>query len=289
MQGLTRNARKAALLIGLLTLFFVLLSWQVNRARALETARGAVFQVMSPLQRIASALSGGVSGLWSGYFALAGATERAAELEGRVRELERELGSLRETARENRRLRAILGMEQATDRPHRVASVVGRDVAARYQSMTLDRGSADGVQLDAPVLAPDGTLVGRVVQVARWTSLVQLLTDPLAGVGARLVYSRSSGLVAGTDGPELELRYIDTMTEILPDELVVTSGEDGIFPPGLPIGRVVRFEVGPPLPGTPRIPLSRDETAMFMEIVVAPAVDVTRLEIVLVLAPEVES
>lgn len=283
MQPLTRTARPAALLIALLVAFFILLSLQVNRGRTLDTARGTVFQIVSPAHRLVTSITSGVGGLWSSYFGLVDAAREAARLRERVGELERRLSGLERAERENIRLRSILGMDEAVTRGHQVARVIGRDIDLRYQSITLDRGSADGVAVDAPVLAPDGSLVGRVVQVARWTSLVQLITDPLAGVGARLVYSRAAGLAAGSNGPELELRYIDTMTEILDDELVVTSGEDGIYPPGLPIGRVVSFEVGPPVPGTPRIPLAREETALFMEIAVRPAVDVTRIEEVLVL------
>lgn len=289
MQGLTRTARKAVLLIGLLSVFFGLLSWQVNRAATLTTARGAVFQVVSPMQRLAAGLTGGVAGIWDGYLGLIGAAREAEELRTRVDDLERRIRDLDEVERENVRLRSMLGMDDALERPHLVAGVIGRDIAHRYQSVTLDRGSADGVRKDAPVLAPNGTLVGRVVQVARWTSLVQLVTDPFAGVGARLVYSRASGLIVGLDGPTLELQYIDTMTEILSGEMIVTSGEDGIYPAGLPIGRVLSFEVGPPVPGTPRIPLSREETALFMEIMVDPMIDVTRIETVLVLQPDPES
>lgn len=285
MQALSRTARQAALLIGLLTTFFVMLSWQVNRSRTLETARGAVFQVVSPAQRILSTLTTGVSGLWSGYVGLVGTAEEAAALRQEVASLTRRLGALEETRRENARLRALVGLEERVPTGHRVAGVVGRDLAHRYQAVTLDRGSADGVRLQAPVLAPDGSLIGRVVEVARWTALVQLVTDPFAGVGARLAGSRATGLATGMDGPLLDLRYVDTMTPVREGEAVLTSGEDGIYPPGLSIGTVASFAVGPPVPGTPRVPLARDETALFLEIQLRPAADVTRIETVLVLDP----
>lgn len=288
MQRLSRTARHAALFVGLLTAFFVLLSWQANRSRTLETARGAVTGVASPVQRFLGGVAATVTGVWTGYLDLVGASDRAERLQAEVDGLQRRLTSLDETRRENFRLRALLGLERRVEGRHRVATVVGRTLAHRYQSVTLDRGSADGIRLDAPVLAPDGGLVGRVVQVSRWTSIVQLVTDPFAGVGARLVHSRATGLIAGTDGPLLQLRYIDTMTPVDAGEQVVTSGEDGIYPAGLPVGTVSGLEVGPPVPGTPRVPLAREETAMFLEITVDPAVDVTRVETVLVLDPEPE-
>lgn len=285
MQRLSRTARHAALLIGLLTVFFVLLSWQVNRTRTLDAARGAVTGVVSPFQRVFGGAVSAVTGAWGGYFDLLRADEEAERLQAEVDRLERSLASLEETRRENFRLRALLGLGKQVEQDHRVATVVGRSLAHRYQSVTLDRGSADGIRIDAPVLAPDGALVGRVVQVSRWTSVVQLITDPFSGVGARLTHSRATGLVAGSDGPLLELRYIDTMTPVDTGESVITSGEDGIYPPGLPIGTVTEFEVGPPVPGTPRVPLAREETALFLEITVTPAADVTRVETVLVLDP----
>lgn len=285
MPALSRTARHVGLVAGLLLTFFVMLSFQVNRARALSSARGAVFGLVSPLQRLVSMTTLNLSSLWSGYIGLVGASAENDELRAENSRLQQRVRQLEETRRENSRLHAMLGIEAAPETTTRVARVIGRDISHRFQSVTLNRGSADGITMDAPVLSPDGALVGRVVALARWTSLVQLITDPLSGIGARLAESRRTGLLNGVDGPELELLYIDSMTEVISGEAVVTSGEDSLYPPGILVGTVSSFNVGPPVPGTPTVPLARDETALFLEVSVHPGVDVLRLENVVVLSP----
>ena len=81
----------------------------------------------------------------------------------------------------------------------------------------------------------------------------------------------------------LELRLIQTLDKVGVGEIVETSGEDGIYPPGIAVGEVTKAGVGPALPGTPPVTLSRDETALFMQIEVRPRADMMRLEDVLVL------
>ncbi len=284
-----RTARSTALVFGLLAFFFLLMSYQVNRTRTLATARGAVTGVVSPFQRIATSAVGGVRSTWTRYLGLLGSADELDRLREANAELQRQLATAAAAGHENRRLRAMLRVTRSTPGTWIAARVVGRDLAHRYQSMHLDRGSADGIGVDDAVVSPEGALVGRVIQVSRWTCAVQLVTDALSGVGARLGDSRASGLLAGADGPSLELRFIRTLDDATVGESVETSGEDGIYPAGIPVGQVTRAGVGPAAPGTPPVPLSRDETALFMQIEVRPHVDMMRLEDVLVLHREPQS
>jgi rod shape-determining protein MreC len=288
-QGLSRTARNAGLLVGLLTAFFVLASYQADRGRAVSAARGVVVGAVSPVQRIVSGVVGAVAGVWNGYFDLVGASSENERLRAERDALEQQVRSYRELRRENERLRGLLRVTGDVPAGWRVATIIGREPSQRYSALTLDQGSADGVRVDAPVIAPDGSLVGRIVEAGRWTSLVQLITDPLAGVGARLATSRATGLVSGTGGALLDLRYIDSLTEVYTGEEILTSGEDGIYPPGLLIGKVDSFTFGPPVPGTHSVPLTREQSALFLEITVRPAVMVDRLETVLVLDARAES
>ncbi len=284
-----RTARGAGLVFGLLAFFFLLMSYQVNRSRTLATARSAVTGVVSPFQRLATSAVGGTRAAWGKYVELLGSADELDRLREDNARLQRQLAAAAAAGHENRRLRAMLRVTKSVPGTWIAAQVVGRDLAHRYQSLQLDRGSADGVGFDDAVVSPAGALVGRVIQVSRWTCAVQLLTDALSGVGARLGESRASGLLAGADGPLLELRFIRTLDDATVGESVETSGEDGIYPAGIPIGQVTRAGVGPAAPGTPPVPLARDETALFMQIEVRPHVDMMRLENVLVLHREPQS
>lgn len=290
-QGLSRTARNAGLLIGLLAAWFVLASYQADRARAVSTARGVFVGAVSPIQRLVSGAVGGVASVWNGYFDLVGAAAENDRLRAERDALEQQVRSYRELRRENERLRELLQITAEVPGEWRVADVIGREPSQRYSSLTLNRGRIAGVRVDAAVIAPDGALVGRIVHTGPWTSLVQLITDPLAGVGARLSISRASGLVSGNGSARLDLRYIDSLTEVAPGEEILTSGEDGIYPPGLLIGQVDAFTFGPPVPGTGSVPLVREQSALFLEISVRPAITVDRLETVLILdapAPRTE-
>jgi len=285
MQALSRTARNAALLLGLLMAFFLVMSLQVNRGSTLAVARGTVAGVVSPLQRIGSAVGGLVTSTWGRYVWLVTAARENEALRQRVAELQRRVAAGDAAKRENSRLRGLLGIHASLAGEWIGARVAGRDFTQRYETVTINRGSRDGIERDAAVIAPGGALVGRIIQVNLWTSTVQLITDPLSGVGARLADSRATGLVSGSSASPLRLDYISTRAEVTEGEAIVTSGEDGIYPADLMIGHVTKIDVGPPVPGTPRVPLMREETALFKVILLDPAIDVLRIENVLVQLP----
>jgi len=123
------------------------------------------------------------------------------------------------------------------------------------------------------VVASGAVLVGRIARVSPHLAYVQLLNDPTSQVAALLQGSRASGLVVGREDPEKGNLLI--MTEILPDEtvaeneIVITSGLGGLLPQGLVLGQVES--------------VSYQESALFQEAVVRPALDYRRLEAVVVL------
>jgi rod shape-determining protein MreC len=118
-----------------------------------------------------------------------------------------------------------------------------------------------------PVVAGDG-LVGRVVQAARSTSEVLLILDPSSAVAGRLTASGETGVVEG-HGDDLRFELLSPHARVAVGDPVVTAGYDrGVYPPGVPIGRVAR------------IPRSRTSVAPIVEL--RPTVDFARLDYVLV-------
>lgn len=285
MQALSRHAGTTALLIGLLLVFFVLMSWQANRADTISVVEASVQTVLSPFHRLVSTVWLGIAGSWQRYVGLVGASSRADALQRRIAVLEHQKATLEATARETARLRQLLGLKERIGIPSIAAETIGRDIAYGYQSLTLNRGSRDGVAPDSPVVAPNGALVGRIVRVSPWTSTVQLITDPESAVGVRDVRSGAGGVLHGIGGPTLEMAYVPSLEDVEEDDLIVTSGDDGLYPAGVEVGRVRSAIPGSPVPGAPRIPLARDETALFLEIALDPLVDMTRVDQVLILAP----
>lgn len=282
---MSRNMSSAALLVGLLFGFVVVISYQVNRADTLTAVEGTIQTVVSPAHRLVSGLWIGVSSGWSDYVGLIGQASEADGLREHVAYLERRIMTFEETSRENARLKQLLSLQSRIEIPSIPAQTIGRDTAHGYESFTVNRGSLDGVTIDSAVLSPAGVVVGRIVVVTPWTSTLQLITDPQSAVGAKIVRTSAHGVIHGTGGAILELDYVTSLADVEAGDIVVTSGDDGIYPPGLEIGRVARVLQGAPVPGLPRLPLARTETALFLDIDVGPLVDVLRVGHVLLLAP----
>jgi rod shape-determining protein MreC len=205
----------------------------------------------------------GIGSLFLPLFGLANSTQQAAGTavsaivpRGQAlklnEELRRENERLRlqamqseETARENARLRQLLRWQLQRSWKLKLARVVLRDPANWWRTVQIDLGSRDGLRVNFPVLTMDG-LVGRVSSVSLTRSQVTLLGDPNCKVSARVENETHDTGVIGPSGPletELvELGYLSRNAKLKPGQSVFTSGEGGIFPPGIPIGKVTDLQ-----------------------------------------------
>ncbi|MCX6929707.1 MAG: rod shape-determining protein MreC [Verrucomicrobia bacterium] len=202
----------------------------------------------------------GIGSLFLPLFGLASSTQQLADAAGDAALPRRELLKLNdglrrenqqlrlqsmqadETARENARLRQLIGWQRQTSWKLKLAKVVLREPANWWRTIQIDLGSRDGLRLDLPVLTTDG-LVGRISSVGLTRSQVTLLGDPNCKVSARVVNETRDMGVIGASGP-LEtdlvgLGYLSRNARLKPAQDVVTSGEGGIFPQGIPIGKIV--------------------------------------------------
>jgi len=117
-----------------------------------------------------------------------------------------------------------------------------RDPSNWWRTVQIDRGSLDGIRVNLPVLTTDG-LVGRISAVGPTQSQVVLLGDPNCKVAALVENETRDQGVVGVSGPFdgslLELSYLSRNAIVKPGQSVVTSGEGGIFPKGIPLGKIV--------------------------------------------------
>jgi rod shape-determining protein MreC len=148
--------------------------------------------------------------------------------------------------------------------------VVGVQFApSGLQLLVVDRGEADGVTRAGPVVTADG-VVGRVFSASTHSAEVLVLTDRNSSIAARVDRTRARGNVRGMGRPgACKLDYALRTDDVVEGDLLVTSGTDGVFPRGIPVGKVSR--------------LSKFAEGLFLDVEVAPAADVTRVEEVLVL------
>lgn len=145
-------------------------------------------------------------------------------------------------ARENQRLRQLLGWEQQKPWKLKLASVVLREPSNWWRTVQLDLGSRDGIKENMPVLTTEG-LVGRIASVGLTRSQVVLLGDPHCKVSARIDNpARDTGIIGPggvLESEFVEMNYLPSNVNLKPGQSVVTSGIGGIFPKDIPIGRIV--------------------------------------------------
>lgn len=120
-----------------------------------------------------------------------------------------------------------------------LARIVGRDPHQWLSGVRLDVGKAQGVKTGSLVMAEQG-LLGKVVQVDDSTCRVRLCLEPSSVVAGLLPQRKAGGVVLGRGLASMEMRYLDPDAGIKADDVVVTSGQDGQFPRGLPIGRILK-------------------------------------------------
>jgi rod shape-determining protein MreC len=161
--------------------------------------------------------------------------------------LRREAETYADVARENARIQLLLRLEGSVGVRAVHARVIGASLSGLERSATIDKGRAAGITDDRAVLAPEG-LAGRVVWAGRSSAKVLLLTDAQSAVGVRIGESGETGLARGTGGRNLELELVSRSAldqgAVKPGDIVLTSGyQGGIYPAGLPVGRVERVDL----------------------------------------------
>jgi rod shape-determining protein MreC len=198
--------------------------------------------------------------------------ERNVELEQIVAQLTVENLRLKEIEAENVRLRGLLQFRDVNPSfTYKGGQVVGRIVANEptsiVKSILIDIGSSNGIEPGMPVVTERG-LVGRVTDVYRNAARVLLITDSSSNVNTMLQNTRLRGMLRGRTGQLPIMDYLPQDQQILVGDIVVTSGEGGSFPIGIPVGQVVEVE--------------QNDVEMFQRAVVRTTVDFDTLETVLV-------
>src|SRR6185369_15298048 len=266
----SRPRRGGMLLASVLVLCVLALSAQAPA----RSQRGSVLQswiltVAGPVATALGTVSRGVSGTSTSF--VDSFTARA-ENERLRRQVERQNEELFRLRAEVGQIRGELGLRaSAPFLPSVVASapVLLLERRAGLQSALIGIGSSSGVTAGSPLAVPEG-LIGRVVTAGRTLSRVQLLLDASAAVGARVVRTGDLGIVRGDGRGALLLNHVSTTSRVRAGDVVESAGIDGIYPRGIPIGRVES--------------VSRGET-LFLDVRVVPAASFSRLTDVLVLAP----
>jgi rod shape-determining protein MreC len=244
----------------------VLISAQVNAKSGVPILETVTFGAFAEVQRATSTVLNGVRGAWSGYVGLRGVRAENEALRRELASAQIEIQQQRALADRTRSLEDILQLGNSIELQTTAAQIIGAAASPDFRTVTIDKGTTQGLRTDMAVLAPRG-VVGRVVVSAPRASRVQLLVDRNAAAGALIERSRAQGVVVGAGDDRLRLEYVSEISDVEVGDTVVTSGIDGIYPKGFVIGRVD----------------SVDKSGVsYRTIGIRPAVDFSALEDVLV-------
>ena len=267
MASADAGRRARSLLVAVVLGHVLLISAQVATPGGPSLLRTTVVAVVTEFQEAGWLAAGAIHSVWDAYAALRGVREENARLARENIDLRVQLQQSRANAAGADDMRALLGL-----RPHLPWKTTGADVVAGslspdFRAITIDKGFGDGIARDMPVINAAGVL-GRVAQPAGNTATVQLIIDRSAAAAVRIDRTRTEGIALGNGDGTLRLEYLSATAEIAEGDTVVTAGIDGVYPPGLGVGRVERVErVGP----------------AYRQVVIRPFADFSRLETVLVL------
>lgn len=226
------RARKRLLIVAVLVLVAFVLIPQYRKKDGVPAILKPLSYPYDAVSSIISSFSGGVSGVMS-------AADENRKLKAELQTTLTERQRYSEIVKENQRLHELLDLKRQVQGGGVAAQVIARGYDKFVNTLVIDKGSNEGISKDMSAITPNG-LAGKVYAVRGEYSDVMLLTDPNFSVAVRLQESRHEGVLTGTGRRYCLLKYVPTENPVKEGEVVVTSGLDGIFPQGMPVGRVTK-------------------------------------------------
>jgi len=268
MWDLLRKYKRHILTVMTLLAAFVYYSLHLRDKDHKALFERVVLTVMAPVSGVLSRINDGVTLVWNDYIDLVGVRRENKKLRESVKTLNSRMIQDHETELANERLKKLLDLKNSLPMQTLAASVIGEDGSPWFKTIVIDRGEADGLKEGMPVIAADG-VIGQLVKVVAKSSRVLLITDHASGVAAIIQRSRARGVLKGKGGGTCSLEFTPADEDVKVGDTVITSGIGGVFPKGLNIGEVTMVKKG--------------EYGIFQTVEVRPAVNLARLEEVLVL------
>jgi rod shape-determining protein MreC len=266
MAVLDIRQRTGWLFMAVIVGHILLISAQMNTQRGVPVLEEVTFGTFAEVQRAATSGIATVRDNWTNYVALQDVRAENAKLKDEVAALQVGLQQERALANQTRTLQGLLDLKSSVQLKTTAALIIAGGASPEFRTMTIDKGTADGLTPDMAVLAPAG-VVGRIIMPSHRAAKVQLLIDRDAAAGAVIERSRAQGVVVGMGTDRFRLDHVPGAADIQVGDRVVTSGIEGIYPKGFLIGQIESLD---------------RKSGEFTDVMVRPAVEFSALETVLV-------
>lgn len=185
-----------------------------------------------------------------------------------------EVSRLREAKLENARLRELLGLKEKIKYKFVASDVIGKTLHLQRNTITLNVGRNNGVNVDMPVISEQG-IVGRIVAVSSNYSIAQLLLNKDFRTSVKIQRSRVDGILAWDGSDRLMIKNVSKKQDVKVGDAAITSEYSKIFPPDIKVGVVISVNENP--------------VTLFKDVLIEPSVDFTRLEQVFVITSTVDT
>jgi rod shape-determining protein MreC len=267
-------SKKMVMIVGVIVLIavnIIVLSVSNRRYHSYGPGRIAI-SLIAPFQETVSRSIRFVKEIWIHYFFL---VETAKENDNYKKALSHSVEKnnlYKELGLSNTRLRSLLDFQKTITNKVIAAEVIGKDPSPWFKTIMINKGKDDGVKKGSAVVIPEG-IVGQVAEVSAHNSKVLLIIDHNSAVDALVQRSRARGIIKGGFADRCVFKYVLRKKGIAVGDTVVSSGLDGVFLKGLPVGQVSG--------------VVKPNSGIFQEVTVIPCVDFEKLEeVLIVLNPE---
>ncbi len=210
----------------------------------IHAVRAGVVTITSPVRSLGSVIASPFNGLGNIFANLTASQETLDELREQNKELTAQVAELSEAQETATRLEGLLELKSTYNLQSTAARIVGSSTDAWSRTVTIDKGSLDGLAINMPVTDSSG-VIGQIIEVAPTSAVVRLITDEASGVSAMVQSTRAQGILQGQPDGTLRLEYVSVDADVKEGDIIVTSGIGGIYPKGLPLGTVASVEREP--------------------------------------------
>lgn len=235
-----------------------------------STPHKFVLELLGSMQYGTTRVAHFFTGYWHGYVALWDVRKENLALQEEMQKVKVLNNEYREAAATNIRLTKLLKLKESLPALSIAAEIVGKDPSIWFKTVIVNRGTSDGVQKGMPVVTAEG-VVGQVINTSPNYAKVLLAIDSNSAIDVVIQKNRVQGIIKG-NGEGYNLEYVLKNSEVQEGDRIVTSGLDGVFSKGLPVGKVIS--------------VTKNRLGMFQKIKIAPEVDFSRLENIIIILKE---
>ncbi len=240
----------------------------MGQSGPLEAVRSGFMTVTSPVRHLGATISAPFQGLGNIFANLTTDQATLSDLKAENERLQARNAELEESEQTATRLQQLLDIKDTYNLQSTAARIISGSTDSWSSTVTIDKGTGDGLSTGMPVSASNG-VIGQIVECGATSSTVRLLTDEASSISAMVQSSRAQGMVVGSATGQVSLTLIRTSQTVNVGDVIVTSGLGGVFPKGLPLGKVTSVDNNP--------------GSLYLDIVVEPFAHTENFEEVLVI------